>query len=150
MKRFAIILALCAPLAVESCYCYRAITVDRIHALYRPDAAGVPVRAARFRVPAGKVLARNPSLSPAASINNRAVDLALQGRYGQAEILFREVLAEDALDAAALNNLGVICEINGERDEAFRMYVEACRIEPGNAAFRKNLASFADYRGGKE
>ncbi|HOT45492.1 MAG TPA: tetratricopeptide repeat protein [Spirochaetota bacterium] len=150
MTRFAVILALCAPLAVESCYCYRAVTIERTHGLYRTDAAGVPVRAARFRLPVGKVLAREGSLSPSAFINNRAVDLALQGRYGEAEILFREVLAEDARDAAALNNLGVICEAGGDRDGAFKMYIEACRIEPDNAAFRKNFQSFADYRDGKE
>jgi len=150
VTRFAIILALFAPLAVESCYCYRAITVDRTHGLYRTDAAGVHARAARFRVPVEKVLARKPSLSPAAFINNRAVGLALQGRYGEAEILFREALAEDARDAAALNNLGVVCEVNGDREGAFRMYAEACRVEPGNAAFRKNFMNFADYRDGKE
>ena len=150
MTRLVVIIALLAPLAMESCYCYKAIAVDRMHSLYRSDAAGGRKRAARFRIAAEMVLARESSLSPIAAINNRAVDLALQGRYSEAEILFREVLAEDALDPAAHNNLGVICEISGDRDGAFRMYIEACRLEPGNAVFRNNFMKFADYRERKE
>ncbi len=150
MTRLAVIMALFALLAMESCYCYKAISVDRMHSLYRSDAAGGRKPAARFRVAAEKVFARESSFLPVAAINNRAVDLALQGRYGEAEILFREVLAEDALDPAVLNNLGVICEITGDRDGAFRMYLEACRLEPGNAVFRSNFTQFADFREIKE
>lgn len=135
------------PLALGSCYCYQAVAVDRRYSLSRPGGEHDPGqrRAARFRVAVKRVFARRCSSAPAAVINNRAVDLAREGRYGQAEILFREVLAEEP-DPAAYNNLGVICELAGNRDEAFTMYREACRLEPYNETFRANFLTFAGYR----
>ncbi len=139
MTRFAVIIAIFASLAMESCYCYHTVSVDRRHDLYRPDPAGGRSLTAQYHVTAKKVLARKSGLSPVAAINNWGVDLAIEGRYGQAEILFREVLAEDALEPAARNNLAVVYEITGNRDGAFRMYLEACRIAPDNVVFRNNF-----------
>ncbi len=154
LKHLLMIAAMLAPVAMTSCYSYQAVSVERRHGLYRygvaGDEAGTRKPAARFRVAVRKVFARELAPSPAAAINNRAVDLAVEGRYGQAEILFREVLAEDGSDPAAYNNLGIICELNGSRDEAFRMYLEACRLMPGNDAFRGNFLNFADYRDRKD
>jgi hypothetical protein len=150
VTRFAVVIALFAALALESCYCYRAVSTDRRHVLYRSVPAGGRSLAAQFHVAARKVLARKSGHSPVAVINNRGVDLALDGRYGQAEILFREVLAEDALDPAAHNNLAVMYEMTGNREGAFRMYMVACRLEPDNEIFRKNFHDFAGYGGGKD
>jgi tetratricopeptide (TPR) repeat protein len=131
---------------------YRTVPVDRKYSLGRSgaDHTGAAGRAgagrASYVVPVEKIFVRMISLSPVAAINNRAVDLSSQGRFGEAEILFREALAEDAGEAALYNNLGIICEISGRRDEAFRMYDAACRLKPGNRAFRQNFTSFADYR----
>ena len=139
-------MTLFAALFAESCHGYLTVAVDRRYSLNRSDGSGGVKRAARFRVPANRTIARIWAPSPVALINNRAVDLALTGRYGEAEILFRETIAESVRDGAPFNNLGVMCELGGNRDEAFRMYLEACRLEPDNAVFRENFSDFVDYR----
>lgn len=141
-------------LAFESCYSYQTVSVERKYTIERSgmDDGGTAGRAdsVMYRLPIKKFFVRMSSLSPVAVINNWAVELSAQGRFGEAEFLFREALAEDAGDAALYNNLGVICEVAGNRNEAFRMYDAACRLMPQNHVFRQNLASFADYRQGKD
>lgn len=129
-----------------SCYSYRSVTVEGRYLSGRWAGGD----AAAYRLAVDRYLARLYSRTPVAVINNRAVDLAGQGRFREAEILLREVVAEDPREPAVYNNLGVICEISGMRDEAFRMYAAACRIIPGNARFTKNFSSFADYRSNGE
>lgn len=131
--------ALLCMLFLVSCYSYQAVPAERTY-----DTGGGS--SATYRLAVDRYVARLRSCAPVAAINNRAVDLAEQGRFGQAEILFREVVAEDPREPAGYNNLGVVCEINGRRDEAFRMYTAACRLLPGNAVFMRNFSSFADYR----
>jgi Flp pilus assembly protein TadD len=149
-----IIAAMTSVLVLESCYSYQAVSVDRKFIIKRSGAddavtAGkTKAGAATFRLPVKKIFVRMNSLSPVAAINNRAVDLSAQGRFGEAEILFREVLLEGGPDPAVYNNLGIICETAGYRDEAFRMYDTACRLMPENRFFRQNFLSFADYRQG--
>ena len=139
-------------LFLESCCSYQSVSVDRRYSVDRNGAgdAGAAGRegagAASFRLSVKKIFVRMNSLSPVAVINNSGVDLSAQGRFGEAEILFREALAESAGEAALYNNLGIVCEIAGSRDEAFRMYVAACRLMPRNRVFRQNFTSFADYR----
>jgi Flp pilus assembly protein TadD, contains TPR repeats len=150
-----IIAAMMSVLAMESCYSYQAVSVDRKFIIERSGADDTATAgkaragSAAFRLPVKKIFVRMNSLSPVAVINNRAVDLSSQGRFGEAEILFREVLLEDGPDPAVYNNLGIICEAAGNRDEAFRMYTAACRLMPKNDVFRHNFLSFADYRQGK-
>jgi tetratricopeptide (TPR) repeat protein len=147
---------LMSVLAFKSCYSYQTVTVERKYTIERSgmDDGGNAGRARAdslmYRLAIKKIFVRMSSLSPVAVINNWAVELSAQGRFGEAEILFREALAEDAGDAALYNNLGVICEVAGNRNEAFRMYDAACRLMPQNHVFRQNLASFADYRQGKD
>lgn len=138
-----------SSLVMVSCYCYRSVPAERRYSLNRTGAAddGAPVkRTFRYRVAVERVFARRMAPSPAADINNRAVDSALEGRYGEAEILFREVIADDVHDPAAYNNLAIICELAGNRDEAFRMYMEACRLDPWNEVYRANYRTFAGHR----
>ncbi|OHD64078.1 MAG: hypothetical protein A2176_08700 [Spirochaetes bacterium RBG_13_51_14] len=157
-----IIMLITAAMAIlESCYSFQEFPVERKYVLAGPgrggqrgnesmrgaDASGGE-RAAVARFTVRRYFARMRSGTPVAVINNMAVDLSVQERFGEAEILFREVLAEDPGAAAGYNNLGVICEIIGKRDEAFRMYLAACRIEPDNRYFRKNFVTFADCRRG--
>ncbi len=150
MRRSLIrIAAAAAVMAMTACYSYRAVPVERKYAAAGPGAAAVgPEGAPVIRLSAQKYFTRMRSLSPVAVINNRAVELSAQGRFGEAEILFREVVAEDPREPAGYNNLGILCELSGRRDEAFRMYAAACRLRPGNAAFKRNFSSFAD-RGGE-
>ncbi|MBP6993165.1 MAG: tetratricopeptide repeat protein [Spirochaetes bacterium] len=141
MRRSLIrVAAAAAVMAMTACYSYRAVPVER---KYAAAEAGAPV----IRLSAQKYFTRMRSLSPVAAINNRAVELSAQGRFGEAEILFREVVAEDPREPAGYNNLGILCELSGRRDEAFRMYAAACRLRPGNAAFKRNFSSFADRAG---
>ncbi len=154
--------AAAALLLMASCYGYRAVSFDRKIAPVNPDpvryrlpaadepadAPGKKKAAVRFTISRSLALVR--SSSPAAGINNRAVLLAGEARYGEADILLREAIAEDAGMAAAYNNLGVVCELTGRRDEAFGHYSAACLRERGNAVFRRNFLGFADSGTGRK
>ena len=146
--------ALCA---LAACCGYRTVSFERKLAQAGPvpleekapgeEGAAAEKRAVRFT--AVRYLALMRSASPVAVINDRAVEYAVQSRYGEAEVLFREALAEQPSSAAASNNLGVLCELAGRRSEAFRLYSAACLREPGNAVFRKNFIGFADSTPGR-
>ncbi len=86
------------------------------------------------------------STSPLARINNRGVDLALKGKFLDAESLFRESIQEDGGQPAVFNNLGIIYEVFRLREKAFDMYTQACIKEPGNSYFRNNFLSFVNPR----
>jgi hypothetical protein len=143
-----------ALLFVASCYGYRAVSFERkivpVHSALIRDRAvdgqaeGPGAKKAAIRFTVFRYLALVRTSSPAADINNRAVVLAGQSRYGEADILLREAIAEDAGMAAAYNNLGVVCELTGKRDEAFNRYSAACLRERDNAVFRNNFRGFAD------
>ena len=149
------IAVLVSVFVLESCRSYQPVPVDRKFSVERSGAVAVDTAGrgsaspASYHISVKKIFVRMVSPSPVAVINNMAVDLSAQGKFTEAEILFREALAEGAGEAALYNNLGIICEIAGSRDEAFRMYDTACRLKPRNRAFRQNFASFADYRQGK-
>ena len=151
-----------AMLLMASCYGYRAVSFDRKIAPVNPD----PVR---DRLPAADEQAGRPRREksrvslhgvplpgPGAHIvacgryKQQGGRLAGQARYGEADILFREVIAEDPDMAAAYNNLGVVCELTGRRDEAFNRYSAACLKERDNAMFRRNFLGFADSMAGKQ
>ena len=96
------------------------------------------------KVPVKKYFAGICSFSPLSSINNRAISIALEGRFNEAEVLFRDVIREDSEAFAAYNNLGIVLEFMGSNDEAFRMYSKACLSEPRNPFFRRNFLTFID------
>jgi tetratricopeptide (TPR) repeat protein len=158
MKRHFIInyLAL-SILILQSCYSFEPVTIQRKYVPGRivksgdesPDSAestSRPYDKAAYRTKIIKFFARIRSSSPVSVINNRAVDLSVQERYNEAEILLKEVIAEDSKSAAGYNNLGVIYELLENSEEAFRMYTKACQLEPENAEFRENLMTFTDHR----
>jgi tetratricopeptide (TPR) repeat protein len=145
-----------ASLMLQSCYSFETVSIarkglpgidektsDKAPALERnfPREYG---RAAH-RVSVKKFLARMRFSSPVALINDRGVDLSLQERHAEAEILFKEVIAEDLRSGAGYNNLGVIHEFRDNLDEALRMYKAACSLEPGNRYFRDNLDSLVVF-----
>ena len=86
------------------------------------------------------------SVSVLAEINNKGIECALTGRYLEAEILFYEVLKEDADCPYACNNLGLIHELNNNKDKAFSMYSKACLLEPENKYYRWNFSGFCDSK----
>jgi tetratricopeptide (TPR) repeat protein len=86
-----------------------------------------------------KYLARVSSGGAAARINNRGVALAEKGQFKEAAILFEELLRENNNAVTALNNLGVLYEISGNREKAFALYSRACLMEPDNEYFRHNF-----------
>jgi len=147
-----------ALLLAVSCYGYRAVSFDRKIAPAYPapvrdrsadgQAEGPGSKKAAFRFTVFRYLALVRASSPAADINNRAVALAGQARYGEADILLREAIAEDPGMAAAYNNLGVVCELTGRRSEAFNRYSTACLRERDNEVFRNNFLGFADSGAG--
>ncbi len=147
-------LALCGAMLFLSCYRYSAVRLDRRLKPPRPQAedrlsepardSGYGAPRKQFIFPRKKYLCRIISCSPAAIINGHAVDLALQGRFPGAMVLFMDVMKEHGAEAAACNNLALIHEMLHERDQAFEMYSRACMLEPGNDVFRRNFQAFLE------
>jgi hypothetical protein len=92
-----------------------------------------------YKVYLKKYFAFSCSLSPAAKINNRGVNLALAGGFEEAQVLFVEALKEDNNMSAAINNLGIIYDISGLKTEASNCFSRACCLEPENEYFRNNF-----------
>jgi tetratricopeptide (TPR) repeat protein len=101
-----------------------------------------PGSAQKVRVP--RYLAGSYSGAPFSRMNDRGVRYALEGRFREAETMFREALKDNPGFAPACNNLGVVYEIFGRRDDSFAMYSRACLIEPGNDVFRENFLNLSD------
>lgn len=134
-----------------SCYSYKTVRVAvRVSAVEEE----IPGRIARKTSDQGlrrrdaarshtvyirRYCATGVSAGPLEAINSRGVQSITAGRLGEAEILFNELVRENARNAAALNNLGVVYEITGRSAEAFEMYSRACLIEPDNDHFRHNF-----------
>lgn len=136
-KAFVLILLL------TGCYSYRPIVIQT--KIYVKDIVPSEQTGKKYFIKKNKkyfVFIR--SSSPIAKINNRGVDLALQGRFYDAESLFKESIREDSDQSAVYNNLGIIYEIFKMRKKAFEMYSEACIKEPGNSYFRNNFLSFVN------
>lgn len=140
-------LALTLALLCLSCYRYHAISIEHragAARLLAPEAARKEVND-RVKVERSHIIhivkyfAVTRSPSPAAVINRKGVEHALQGRFNEARNLFLEALKEDPDMAAAYNNLGIVYEVFGRKDESSAMYSRACLIEPDNTRFRKNF-----------
>jgi tetratricopeptide (TPR) repeat protein len=84
------------------------------------------------------------SSKPFAVMNDRGVQYALEGRFPEAEILFKEALKEYPDCAAAMNNLGIVYDVFGRRKESFDWYSRACLLEPDNDVFRENFLSASE------
>jgi Flp pilus assembly protein TadD len=73
------------------------------------------------------------------SLRDRAVRLALEGRYAEAEVCAREALRLRPGDVATMNELGVAIWKQGREAEAEAIYREACAIEPDDFRTWTNL-----------
>jgi len=141
--------------AVLSCsiYRYSPVRIAReVDFPYRYKASSLPGKTSSPRlkesitVKKKRFFTRMVSFSPVAHLNNRAVDLAVTGKFREASVLFTEVLREGETPAA-MNNIGIIYEIFRDREKAFEMYSRACIIEPHNGKFRYNMLSFLETDG---
>ncbi len=79
------------------------------------------------------------SLAGETSRCDRAVRLALEGRYAEAEAVSREALAIDPGDIDALNELGVAVWRQDRAEEAEAIYREAARSHPDDYRVWTNL-----------
>ena len=91
-----------------------------------------------------RYLAGSYSGAPFSRMNDRGVRYALEGRFREAETMFREALKDNPDFAPACNNLAVVCEIFGRREDSFSLYSRACILEPGNDVFRENFLSLSE------
>ncbi len=83
----------------------------------------------------------------AAAVDGRGCIALLEGRYMEAEELFREAYAMDRDYDEALANLGLVKELQGEINEARDMYLEFLENHPDSARVRNNLAALEYDRG---
>ena len=124
-----------------------AATVKRLRAAFPDDARGLLVEAQLY-LARGQ---RPQALTALAGLVARAPDdpsfayqyaelLEAEGRIADAEKVLRGVLKRDPLDATALNALGYMFAVRGERlDEAVDLVRQALKIEPGNPSFLDSL-----------
>jgi Flp pilus assembly protein TadD len=73
-------------------------------------------------------------------LSKEAVDLALQGRWEEAESINRSILEQFPVDAETYNRLGRALTELGDFDGAREAYFKALELVPDNAIARKNLA----------
>jgi len=84
-------------------------------------------------------LFQEPPKSPE-QLHRQALGLANAGKSGEARRALQELLARHPDYAAGHNDLGVLCQQDGDLVQARRHHEEALRLEPGNLNFQKNLA----------
>ena len=101
-----------------------------------------PKEARAYRVYLTRYFAKSIGFSQINKINNKGVGYAFNGRFKEAEILFLESIKENIEFVPAYNNLGIIFELFGLYDKAFKMYSKACLLEPQNEYFRRNFLYF--------
>lgn len=64
-----------------------------------------------------------------------------QGDLGQAESMYRALLAQGTVVPDVLNNLALICNATGRFHEARGFFEKACSLSPGDPLLLNNLAS---------
>lgn len=136
----------------SSCYSYSTVRIVRRVEIVRNSSSPASgfIRNSKSgekhtrKISVKKYFAGICSFSPVSSINKKAIEIALEGRFEEAAVLFGDVIKEDSELSAAYNNLGIVFEFMGKQDDAFYMYSKACLIDPDNALFKRNFLSFID------
>lgn len=85
--------------------------------------------------PAPQPLPANPD-----DLYRQALEAANSGNRSEARRILEALVSSDPGYAIAHNDLGVICQQDGNPGKARRHYEDAVRLQPANATFRKNLA----------
>jgi tetratricopeptide (TPR) repeat protein len=73
-------------------------------------------------------------------LSKEAIDLALQGRWEEAEAVNRDIIEKFPTDVEAYNRLGRALTESGDFDIAKEAYFKALELAPDNAIAKKNLA----------
>jgi tetratricopeptide (TPR) repeat protein len=73
-------------------------------------------------------------------LSKEAIDLALQGRWEEAEVANRDIIERFPGDVEAYNRLGRALTELGDFDGAKEAYLKALELAPRNAIAKKNLA----------
>jgi tetratricopeptide (TPR) repeat protein len=73
-------------------------------------------------------------------LSKEAIDLALQGRWEEAEVVNRDIIEKFPADAEAYNRLGRTLTELRNFDGAKEAYLKALKLAPENAIAKKNLA----------
>jgi hypothetical protein len=73
-------------------------------------------------------------------LSKEAIDLALQGKWEEAEATNRDIIEKFPSDVEAYNRLGRALTELGHFDTAKEAYLKALQLAPGNAIAKKNLA----------
>ena len=73
-------------------------------------------------------------------LSKEAIDLALQGKWEEAEVVNRDIIEKCPSDVEAYNRLGRALTELGDFDRAKEAYSKALELAPGNIIAKKNLA----------
>jgi tetratricopeptide (TPR) repeat protein len=73
-------------------------------------------------------------------LSKEAIDLALQGRWEEAEVVNRDIIKRFPTDVEAYNRLGRSLTELGDFNHAKKAYFKALKLAPENAIAKKNLA----------
>lgn len=73
-------------------------------------------------------------------LSKEAIDLALQGKWEEAEAINRDIIERFPSDVEAYNRLGRALTELGDFDGAKEAYLKALQLAPENAIAKKNLA----------
>jgi tetratricopeptide (TPR) repeat protein len=73
-------------------------------------------------------------------LSKEAIDLALQGRWEEAEAVNKDIIKRFPTDVEAYNRLGRALTELGDFDRAKKAYFKALKLAPENAIAKKNLA----------
>jgi tetratricopeptide (TPR) repeat protein len=73
-------------------------------------------------------------------LSREAVDLALQGKWEEAEVTNKDIIEKFPSDVEAYNRLGRALTELDHFDAAKEAYLKALQLAPGNAIAKKNLA----------
>ena len=126
----------------------KAITMLRQARTLSPTDPLVEIRLARSQQDSGKGDDAVKTLQGAMVKfpKERAVKLSLastlerERKYGEAETIFRQMIAEDPKNADALNSFGYMLAERGQKlDEAIGFVQRALAIDPGNGAYLDSL-----------
>jgi len=73
-------------------------------------------------------------------LSKEAIDLALQGKWEEAEAVNRDIIKRFPTDVEAYNRLGRALTELGDFDRAKKAYFKALKLAPENTIAKKNLA----------
>lgn len=82
-----------------------------------------------------------PPKSPE-QLHRQALELLNSGKSSEARRALQDLLARYPEYAPGHNDLGILCQQDGDSAQARRHHEEALRLQPGNLNFQKNLADF--------